>query len=327
MDNTTVNNSTVSVSSPLVLAAAARKWTPSLIGQGVILALSLFSNIIVFIEFIRIPSRVTPFTVYLLVLLGTNVAFLCIVPLTEMLNELYGQWWMGRAWCDVHNYFNNVVSGAQICVHMTISINRLWAVHHPISYRNKHNKTVALLTCLVAIAFANIVGLPGVILDVLYYSIDLKYGCHINYTAQAAWGKAQQALLHLFPWAVIIVSYVHLCINRVNRRRRTQDQMSHDSQKAAIVSTTPEHRPVVLRQNEAVKPFLVLSLTAISVTICWTPAIIYFAAIIFFGLWMPATFFIAAVTFYSMQALFDPWLFALGLFAVKKNWRFLHCCN
>ncbi|XP_055340107.1 G-protein coupled receptor 161-like [Paramacrobiotus metropolitanus] len=306
------------------------KWTPSLIGQAVVFGLSFVSNVVVFVEFVRVPSRLTPFTMYLLVLLATNIAFLISVPLIEMLNELYGHWWMGRVWCNIHNYFNGVVSAAQICVHVTISINRLWAVHYPISYKNHHNKKVALITSFAAIAFANVVGLPGCIRDALYFSIDLKYGCHINYSAQMLWGQIQQTLLHILPLVFIIIAYIHLCVNRIRRKRKLQDHSSSGSRNAAATAadagaTSAEKNKTGKTTKEAVKPFLVLSLTAISVTICWTPAVIYFGAIIFSGSWMSGTFFIVSVTFYSLQALVDPWLFAFGLLAVKKNWNSIRC--
>ncbi|XP_055348550.1 alpha-2B adrenergic receptor-like [Paramacrobiotus metropolitanus] len=306
-------NSTLLTNVTPVISAVQPKWTPFLTGQAVVLGLSLFSNILVLIEFLRIPSRITPFTVYLIVLLLSNLLFLSVVPLTELSNQLYGRWWMGRAVCYLHNYFNGVGSGSQICIHVSISINRLWAVHYPISYKNNHNKKVALLTCLSAVIFAHVIGLPGCIMDIMYYGIDLKYGCHINYLAQVLWGKFENALLHILPLVLIIGAYVHLCINRVRRRRKIRES---GSGKVSAGTSTEDGG----KRKEAVRPFLVLSLTAVSVTVCWTPAVVYFAVIKFAGLWMPEWFFILSVMFYSMQALFDPWLFAVALLATNRKW-------
>ncbi|XP_055348552.1 alpha-2B adrenergic receptor-like [Paramacrobiotus metropolitanus] len=134
-------------------------WTPLLTGQAVVLGFSLLSNIIVLIEFIRIPSRITPFTVYLIILLIINLFFLSVVPLTELMNQLYGGWWMGRAVCNIHNYTSAIGSASQICIHICISISRLWAVHYPMAYRINHTRKVALLMCLSAVVVVHVIEL------------------------------------------------------------------------------------------------------------------------------------------------------------------------
>ncbi|XP_055347125.1 tyramine receptor Ser-2-like [Paramacrobiotus metropolitanus] len=232
-------------------------------------------------------------------------------PMMDLLSNVHGRWWMGKPLCDLHNYLTSVGSASQICIHVSISVNRLWAVHSPISYRQHHNRKVALLICFAAVLFAHLIELPGCVLDALYYSIDyLEHGCHVDYMKQILWSHFDFAL-HALTLMFIIVAYVHLCINRWKRHRKNAVYTSGNESGASDRQNT---------RKEASKPFLVLSLTAVSCFIFWTPGIVSFGTIKYSGKWIPENVLSVAMTMYSIQAIFDPWLFAFSVLATKKKW-------
>ncbi|XP_055350899.1 trace amine-associated receptor 7g-like [Paramacrobiotus metropolitanus] len=295
--------------------AAPVVWTSQLIFQATVLTLSVTANLVVLLDFLRIPARITPFTIYLIALLVANLLFLLPVTFLEILNTAYGGWWMGRRVCQMHNYFNEVWSGAQCLCHVLISVNRLWAVTFSVSYKHHHTKKVAVFSCVAALLWAHMGGLPIFILDTLYYNLDLRFGCHSNFSAMPAWNKVEDWMNHTGPLIFILLSYLYLFTHRLHRKRTRVAVVSTADTRMTIISVAEAavHKKPVVRR-EVVKPFMILSLTVVSISVCWIPALVFFSTWFYAGVFLSPTFFVIATGLYAMQALIDPLLFAYALY-------------
>ncbi|XP_055354523.1 D(1) dopamine receptor-like [Paramacrobiotus metropolitanus] len=301
-----ITNTTIAVHQP--------QWTIQLAFHSVVLVLSLLFNTVVLLDFIRIPARVTAFTVYLVALLISNILYLSAVTLPEFSTQLYGYWLFGYSMCRLHNYCKVVWSGIQTMMHLTIAVNRLWAISSPMNYKLHHTRRMALVVCGVGVVLAHAGGLPSVIMDAMWAaSAKWMRVCPLNF-AMLPFGVIllDWSALHAVPTGFILATYLFVISNRIKNRglHHLHAEQRAPLSKAASGSGT---RP---RRKDAVRPSMILSLTVASICVCWVPALIIFTTA--WVSWIPAgvsqTYFVVAVAMYSMQALFDPLLFAFCLY-------------
>lgn len=118
---------------------------------------------------------------YLLNLVVANLSFILLENVLELTVDIYSTWWTGSAACFIYLYGQYVASAGITHAHINITLNRIWAISLPVSYRNHHTKTVAVLICLVSWGWVHGYMMPGLILNVVYYQAPLETaGCQLN---------------------------------------------------------------------------------------------------------------------------------------------------
>ncbi|XP_055336596.1 alpha-2B adrenergic receptor-like [Paramacrobiotus metropolitanus] len=288
------------------------------------------------------PSHITPFTIYLLAIFASNVVHLSVVRTLGIVNDLRGMWPFGRAECMLFLYFEKVISIIPVMTHVLISVNRLWAVVYPVSYREHHTKTMATLICLGVVAYANILDLPPFLLDRLrYYNWDKSKGCPEITGTFILWTQIETFLNRFLPLLFIIVAYIFLIIKRWQKKKKLQpgekrDKPRKNTDAKALPSAqnvcrirmascrkqnrSRDKQPHNVKNNlpvRTVRPFMILTLTCISVLICWIPVDVYFLAMKF-NARMSQTVFIVTGTLFSVQMIFDPLVWLVSLRKTKS---------
>ncbi|XP_055356457.1 5-hydroxytryptamine receptor 6-like [Paramacrobiotus metropolitanus] len=327
--NATLNNITTNASVAAVPSTA--DWNYPAVSSLIWFILQLVLNVSMLLFLVRHKTLRTGFNVYLIGLLSTNVFFAVGVYPSEILEALYGRWWMPRGTCSLFIYCIWVMAGVAMHMHVLITVNRLWALTFPLSYRNRHNTKVACLLAVGMVAYVHIVCFPIFLIDELYYRpAPGEFGCYLNAAEQTVYALATDMVAFNLPVVIVLFSYPYILYKFLRRRRArtaasTASPMpidgSHNqanSNKIAPASSQPT-TATSHKNDGSVRPFLILTLLTCSIAICWAPAQLYFTLDGFMeaGFMSVSSSLIqlkkAALFLYPMQAILDPIVFALSL--------------
>ncbi|XP_055344045.1 adipokinetic hormone/corazonin-related peptide receptor variant I-like [Paramacrobiotus metropolitanus] len=330
--NTTFWNTSNLVESYNITRAALFNpgWTPLLIEVTVVTCISFMLNLAALILQFLPQTQITSFAIYLIVICSSNVVYLAVVRPIGTLSSLTNTWTGGHSLCVIFLYFQKVVSVIPVLAHVLISINRLWAIKYPMSYRQHHHKKVAILLCLTMIGYVHLVPFPAFLVDFFYCNPPEKQrGCQPITGSMIHWSRTDFVLHRLIPLVFIVGVYIYIIVRRWQRRREVTDQDAGNrgssqnctSARTAVLAAAERARAGTWRtrpmtgviRRRRVKPFIVLTMTSVSVLICWIPADVYWFAMVYLDVRLSSAVFSVATTLYSVQMIFDPlmWFFSL----------------
>ncbi|XP_055356134.1 uncharacterized protein LOC129601362 [Paramacrobiotus metropolitanus] len=149
-------------------------------------ATAILLNIAVLWILLKEKSPRTPFNVYILVMTFSHLLYLALTQLMTILTIRYTNWLLHPPVCTLHLYCRYVIVVITVHNHGIITLNRLWALFWPHSYRQHHTYTVAWLICFTMVVYVHVISLPGIILDAVYYRPPGSV-CRINAAAQHGW--------------------------------------------------------------------------------------------------------------------------------------------
>ncbi|XP_055344049.1 probable G-protein coupled receptor 19 [Paramacrobiotus metropolitanus] len=300
-------------------------WAPLTSAQVSISCLSVLLNAIVLIVQFLPQTHVTSFTIYLIFISVSSVLWLIATRPIQILYAFTGSWPGGDPGCVVFMYFQFVVSQIPVLIHILISVNRLWAVKYPVSYRERHNKKLAILLCLAVVAYVHLVHFSIYLLEFFYYNPPGKTGGCQPSGGSLNWRRVDIVLHRIIPLFTVITMYVYIMVHRWRKKGQVQNQENKASGQTSKGQTShdtvkPERggaagnpgQSVYQRKRQQVKPFVVLTATSIVVFVCWVPPIVYWS-MVYMNIPVANWAINATSMFYSCQMIFDPlvWLFSL----------------
>ncbi|XP_055344048.1 5-hydroxytryptamine receptor 1B-like [Paramacrobiotus metropolitanus] len=313
-----MNNTTSALSNQTTVQG----WTASFVAVITVSSVSFILNVGMLLAQFLPQMHITSFTVYLIALSIANIVHFAVLRPVAVVFNTTGIWPGGHALCVVYSYVQAVVSNVPVFLHVLISLNRLWALKYPALYRERHNKTLATLLCLGAVAYVHCVILP-----VFLWEIDqstLVPGiCKLTFGNKKVWRFVDVTLHRLVPVVIVIGIYVYIMVKRLRRRRVIEDKMelqppsSHQTTRTAADDTAKRRRSQRSKyvKQRKVKPFIVLTMTSASVLVCWVPTDIYFVLLYadVYTIRQTQLIFSVTTTIYSLQMASDPlmWLFSL----------------
>ncbi|OWA50760.1 hypothetical protein BV898_15266 [Hypsibius exemplaris] len=307
-------------------------WTKLSSVSVAIMASSFFSEILVLLTFLRHESLRTAFNIYLICLLVFDLANTCAFLPIQIVSDLYSSWWMGPGLCNLYIYEMWVLQAGMCNFHLLFTLNRIWAVTFPISYRTRHSKRVAVLSALAMLAYVHCLVLPGVILDALYYREPIEAdGCLLNTAAQPIWSMAIQIVVFDIPMVIIILAYPIICYRTVGlqgaargrvRKLRVANLSTNSgtvSMAGAVVGLKMTLRQRLRRMRKGRGPaFIVLTLMTLCALICYVPNQVYFTYVIFFGDDWPDLLRVGNILF-ALAGVADPLFLVLSLNDLRKK--------
>ncbi|OQV25598.1 hypothetical protein BV898_00534 [Hypsibius exemplaris] len=179
---------------------------------------TLLFNCVVLAAFTKNSNLRTPFNVYIISLVIANLLQACFdLPFT-VYSELHPSWELGRIGCNFYLYAKWTFSAAVRNTHSVISLNRIWALFFPISYRHYHTRSMAIWLCLGSWLYVHIFLLPGLVMDAQFYRVD-DGSCQVNTTSQRAWALPTQIVLYNSSVFIVGVSYPIIWL-KVRERRK-----------------------------------------------------------------------------------------------------------
>ena len=101
---------------------------------------------------------------------------------------------------------------------MLIAINRIWAVCHPISYRDIHSVRTAVALCIGMWVVVHVAVGPPVIIDTLYHRLSVEEnGCMLNGPQQMAWEIVIEVIYWLPQCVMLTALPITFCEKRIRR--------------------------------------------------------------------------------------------------------------
>ncbi|OQV17886.1 hypothetical protein BV898_08017 [Hypsibius exemplaris] len=319
------NGTSISNASSVLVVPYDRPWSylPGL--SLVICIIALASNGLVLWLFIRHEHLRTPFTTYIMNLLVVNLFNEIFQQPLTIISKLRTFSSLGTHFCTAFLYGSYVIHSLVYNSHFLITLNRIWAVAHPVSYRQYHTRKVALRTCLAFWMYIHLVMLPGFIQDAMFYRIPLSQGCNIDKQKQYAWFVTEQLMLYDIPLASLILAYPTICFFVVRRHIRHSRLIQADNGEFGLQhwratgsrdegsDVRPPLRPP---KGSPSKAFVVLTILTLSNIFFLLPLTVGYNLSIFnayrsYESWQSFNE-VFSMLFYA-QAVFDPILFTLAL--------------
>ena len=193
-------------------------WTSITVLSLVIFLIAVCCNAFVLFIFARNTALRTPFTTYIINLLIANLLSQLFQQPLSIAAQLYTWPHLGQGFCRAYQYGSYAIHAAVFNSHFLITLNRIWAVVSPTSYRQYHTRTLARFACVLLWVYVHTVMLPGLVMNAVYYEIPLEEGCYVALEPLRAWYIAHQLLLYETPLSCQIVAYPVICLSRVRRR-------------------------------------------------------------------------------------------------------------
>ncbi|XP_055332282.1 histamine H1 receptor-like [Paramacrobiotus metropolitanus] len=313
-----MNNSTA--------ADITKSWTFVPIMDTLILVAALLFNGGLLILFIVNRNLHTPFSVYLFNLILMTFIYIATQGPINILYSLYSKWWMGDALCTFLFYTIFPSSVATVHAHLLITVNRLWAITRPVSYKKYHNTAVAIRLCICMFLYCHVLPLYGVVMDGLYYKIPTSTGqCLINMSALWAWATATELLNYNFPIIFMVGCNAFLLYRRKKRfnarittttaNTNTKTMSSHPENNSSNMPTMDMKKP----PKEPKRTLVLLVCLTLSVVICWTPGVSFFTIQLVFNVELPYVWLQIGAMMFSAQSVVDPIVLALSFKDVRET--------
>ncbi|XP_055343998.1 alpha-2B adrenergic receptor-like [Paramacrobiotus metropolitanus] len=300
------------------------EWSGGATLQVLFTIATFLTNGFVLAIFASRPRLITPFSIYLINLLIANVVDTLANPL-RIVELLRTDWFAWSRWCLVMLYSDWIPNAIVQQSHLLITVNRIWAIARPISYRNSHTKPVAMAICAGTWLYVHIIILPFYVRDLLYYgNFDSDRWCIVNVSAQKGYAMMLQLVIYLIPYILILLAYPFLWYRRRMQMRampRSKEWIPLSGTEDNSLNTTPtkntpqeqSRKPVAKkRSRENSTGFTVLTVQTISILVCWTSSKIYGTASAYFHYelgWLGQV----GNIMYMIQMVIDPLLFVLVL--------------
>ena len=258
--------------------------------------------------------------------MSANVAYTMLANPLNIISYLHESWTLGRFLCTFHQYALWVLQGQTMHFHLLITINRIWAITFPLSYRNCHSKKVAYIITFAAIVYVHLFCVPGVLVEVAYSRLDLeKFGCSFDGKPIESWQKTVMIIIYDMPIFLMGAVYPFLWYKQKKINAAVSAHL-HQSRKGShiemdhISTSGPrkygsEHGE---RKSSSRKSFVVLTALTMSEIICWSPLHGYYTAVTFFRVENNLFRNIAEVMF-SLQAVFDPILIVITMGDLRRK--------
>ena len=262
--------------------------------------------------FIRDRDLHTAFNIHIIHLLALNTVTSFTVYLIGVLNGIYSsgqsRWWMGDAVCNFYMFCFLMSSAVITNTYGVLALNRAWAVLSPMTFRRHHSKRFTYYTITGVWLYILLVIVPLYSMDVAWYRLTpVKFGCALNRRAQMAYATTTAVVIWSLPVLLVWLSVV-IVLYRVRCSRRIR-----------VTALFLPSVAVVTRTRRAPRQYVILMMLTVSVTICYSPRVVY----AMFGQVSAAVadpaFALAASMLYSGQLVVDPIILALSQERIRRR--------
>ncbi|XP_055345082.1 mas-related G-protein coupled receptor member B5-like [Paramacrobiotus metropolitanus] len=278
--------------------------------------ITLTGNLSLLSIFYKLRELLTPFTIYIISLLLANIAgaLFTFNPFIAAINSLLTEQ-DSPFFCAFPRFFAVAIGPLSPLYHMSIALNRLWAVTWPLSYRSKHTKRTAIIICILCWAAITAFAVTVTTVDTVLYS-DALDNVQCSYSrvvpSEFYWLPFHNWAFYALPEIVIVISYPYFVIRRRKiavGTRKTANSSDTDPLPFAVAhAETGKHRHIVDKRSSG--SFFLLSLMTFSVAVCWSVSNIYFMS----GTLLAnnRVLYLTGRIFKMAQATLDPVIFAFA---------------
>ncbi|XP_035384934.1 trace amine-associated receptor 1-like [Electrophorus electricus] len=183
---------------------------------GLISFLTLIGNLLVIITIIHFKQLHTP-TNYLILSLAVADLFVggLVMP-PSMIRSVETCWYLGKLFCKIHSSLDVTMSTASILNLFLISVDRYYAVCHPLLYHSKMTTNMTLFMIIASWTLSAFVGFGMTFLELgilgvedFYYSNIACEGICILFVSKTA-GAVFTVLCFYIPAALMVSIYLKI---------------------------------------------------------------------------------------------------------------------
>lgn len=194
-------------------------------------------------------SLQSSFNVYVVSLSFSSMCLAVSSNFSDSMHMIFRSWFFGRPLCTFLLYGSNLFNPLQIHLHLILTLNRLWAVTFPITFRNYHSVKFAVGTICILLLYIHGWFIPAYLQDAMFYREDNASYCFINQEAQPLWTFWSNNILYNLPSLIIIFSYPYIAFKVWRQRRITVGPTAELGQ--SFSTNVKSRNSVVSSKNQA----------------------------------------------------------------------------
>ncbi|XP_076874303.1 trace amine-associated receptor 1-like [Brachyhypopomus gauderio] len=243
--------------------------------NGTVIILTTFGSLLVIIAIIHFKQLHTPTNYLTLSLAVADLLLGGIVMPPNMIRTMETCWYFGTVFCKIHSSLDAVLCTASVLTLTFISIERYYAVCHPLLYHSKMTTLTSLFMIVICWSYSAAVGIAFIELNILgteqYGDVKCEGEC------AAILGPISSLIISLFtcyiPSIVMVSIYLKIYLVAHRQLHSVQHSLSQQNSSRGVHSTSKAER-------KATKTLTIIMGVYISF---WTPFFIYSLMVTCFG--------------------------------------------
>ncbi|GAU94770.1 hypothetical protein RvY_06489 [Ramazzottius varieornatus] len=284
-------------------------WTILLF--SVLIFITIISNLLVVLSFVVEPRLRTPFNYYLLSMAVSDFLVGALdLPQYLASYTYYGYWPFGDVQCTFWLYVDNVIPSLTLWFLVVLSLDRVWAIDRPISYRRHNSRSKCFVALLAAFVITNLPVLPGFIHARIHFGnqTDAK-ACNWDVDGLPAWASSFYGVVvnNWLPTILTIGCYSVTMTKLCKARRKLTEE------------NVEQRARIMWRMRKERQALIMLTLLVVALVVLYGPYIIYSIRQLLFKIEDPAVFYnVAFYLSYALSAV-NPFLFSAGSKDIQKG--------
>jgi 7 transmembrane receptor (rhodopsin family) len=290
---------------------------------GLLIFLTVVANVLVMVSFLFEPRLRVPFNYYLLNLAVSDLLVGALDMPHYAIYTYYNYWPLSYAQCSFWMFFDYVGPAESLWGLLIISLDRLWAVTFPLSYK-KHNSNRKCFFVILASWFISIgVMLPGYIRSRGdYVANDDPNICDWNSDKLPEWASAFYATM-LGSWVPVLLAVVSYLVTtfrmwQLKALRKQQATVTIVELQPASATITRGIRSRQRRKDK--QAFLMLTLLIVAMIGLWTPWFVVSLHYLLYGFNDDLLYVVSYWLSYALSGL-NPFLFNAANDDMRKTFK------
>ncbi|ELU16138.1 hypothetical protein CAPTEDRAFT_182424 [Capitella teleta] len=181
----------------------------------IVFTLGLVGNFLVVFVVVRNKHMRTITNLFIVNLSVADFLVLLICLPASVLTDVTETWFMGRVMCKLVHYLQAVSVSVSVLTLTVISIERYYAICHPLSFKSTHTRARLMIILVWVISLAIVIP-ELVILDLFPHKpyTDLLMACKPSwsYTSQAAFQIVLIVALFFLPFCLMGFAYIRIAL-------------------------------------------------------------------------------------------------------------------
>ncbi|KAK6489079.1 trace amine-associated receptor 1-like [Huso huso] len=285
---------------------------------GAAITVTVCGNLLVIISIAHFKQLHTPTHFLLLSLAAADFLLGGFVMPPSMIRSVENCWYFGDLLCKVHTSTDITLCTASLWHMFFISIDRYYAVCHPLRYRNKITVFVTVNMIFISWTLAVVSGFGLIFLELniqgiedTYDHLDCVGGCFLVQNAASA--ITSSLLFFYIPGFVMICIYLKIFLVAKKQARSIRD--------TALARQTAEEKKNTTSLKREIKAARTLGITMGAFLVCWSPIITCFNVDPFINNSTPPILVDVVVWFAYLNSAFNPFIYALFYNWFRKAFR------